>query len=481
MKLNIDKYIAAGYSGIWISSLEPDATYLTIQKEVNILRQRAEMSLFKWTITQGWGQGNDPPLMVFDKPPASENAVCVLQYFHYFVNNPEVCQRLLDAVNRGKIQGIHWVVLAPHEKVPAELEKYFLVLEDQPPSIDELYKIAHDFNTQERLGHTPEELMAVAEAAKGLGSNEAENAFAFSIAEKRKLDVELIKQLKVSSLKKHESIEIVCPTQGFESLGGLKAIKDFCLKSLLAMTSQKKAKPRGVILLGVPGTGKSALAKALSYETKIPLLNLNLGGLYGSLVGQTESNVRRALRIADAAAPCILFIDEIEKYVAGLASSGKTDSGVTSRLIGTMLSWMNDHESEVYLIATCNDFQKLPPEFSRAERFDAIFFFDIPSPEEKEVIWDIYLNYYEIEDRNRPNDSGWTGAEIKSCCRLANLLDISLEEAAAYVTPVARYADIGELRKWATNRCLSASYPGIFVGEKPPAKLSKRKIHSTDN
>jgi len=104
--------------------------------------------------------------MVFDKPPASENAVCVLQYFHYFVNNPEICQRLLDAVNRGKIQGIHWVVLAPHEKVPAELEKYFLVLEDQPPSVDELYKIAYDFNAQERLGHTPEELMTVAEAPK---------------------------------------------------------------------------------------------------------------------------------------------------------------------------------------------------------------------------------------------------------------------------------------------------------------------------
>jgi SpoVK/Ycf46/Vps4 family AAA+-type ATPase len=129
-----------------------------------------------------------------------------------------------------------------------------------------------------------------------------------------------------------------------------------------------------VLLLGVPGTGKSAFAKALGKETGRPTLVLDVGALMGSLVGQTEQNARRALQIADAMAPCILFIDELEKALSGAAGSGQNDSGVSSRMLGTLLSWMNDHTSNVYLIATCNDISRMAPELSRAERFDGIVF-----------------------------------------------------------------------------------------------------------
>jgi SpoVK/Ycf46/Vps4 family AAA+-type ATPase len=234
-------------------------------------------------------------------------------------------------------------------------------------------------------------------------------------------------------------------------------------------------RPRGVLLLGVPGTGKSAFAKALGNETNRPTLTLDIGSLMGSLVGQSESNIREALKIADAMAPCVLFLDEVEKALAGVASSSQTDSGVSARLFGTFLSWLNDHESDVFVCATCNDISKLPPEFSRAERFDGIFFLDLPGASQKGMIWQLYLDVFGLNpDQAKPKTKDWTGAEIRSCCRLAALLDVSLVEAAKNVVPVAVTAaeSVSRLKDWASGRCLDADVPGIY---KPNGTASPKR------
>ena len=159
----------------------------------------------------------------------------------------------------------------------------------------------------------------------------------------------------------------------------------------------------------------------------------------GGIVGDTERNTRQALRIADAMAPSILFLDEVEKGLSGVASSGQTDGGVSARLFGTFLTWLNDHVSDVFVIATCNDITKLPPEFARAERFDGCFFLDLPHETERRAIWNLYLGHFELDAAQRlPNDIGWTGAEIRACCRLAALLDLPLVAAAENIVPVAQ-------------------------------------------
>ncbi len=178
-------------------------------------------------------------------------------------------------------------------------------------------------------------------------------------------------------------------------------MKRFCLRALRPQPeSSKRVNARGLLLLGVPGTGKSAFAKALGKETGRPTLCLDIAALMGSLVGQTESNIRQALQTADAMAPAILFIDELEKGLAGAASGGRGDSGVSSRLFGTLLTWLNDHESNIFTIATCNDIKQLPPEFSRAERFDAIMFLDLPGKAERASIWAICRSEYAIDDND---------------------------------------------------------------------------------
>jgi SpoVK/Ycf46/Vps4 family AAA+-type ATPase len=213
----------------------------------------------------------------------------------------------------------------------------------------------------------------------------------------------------------------------------------------------------------VPGTGKSAFAKALGNETGRPTLLLDIGALLGSLVGQSEQNIRQALRIIDAMAPCVAFVDELEKALGGIGSNG--DSGVSTRLFGTLLTWLSDHTSDVFFVGTSNDISKLPPEFARAERFDGVFFLDLPTTSEKDVIWSLYRRQYEVsESQARPDDTNWTGAEIKSCCRLSALLDVPLTQAAHHVVPVAVTAaeQVERLRTWASGRCLSASSPGVY-------------------
>jgi len=173
------------------------------------------------------------------------------------------------------------------------------------------------------------------------------------------------------------------------------------------------ARPRGILLLSPPGCGKSQFAKSLGNEVGRPTLVLDVGSLMGSLVGETESRTRQALRIIDAMAPCVCFIDELEKALSGVASSGQTDSGVSARLFGTFLTYLSDHTSDVFVVATSNDISKLPPEIGRAERFDGIFFIDLPSSAERERIWPIHLNKYGLNiDEKRPDDRDWTGAEI---------------------------------------------------------------------
>ncbi len=208
---------------------------------------------------------------------------------------------------------------------------------------------------------------------------------------------------------------------------------------------------------------------------------LDVGSLLGSLVGQSEERTRQALKVIDAMAPCVLMIDEVEKAFAGVNGSG--DSGVSSRMFGTFLSWLNDHESDVFVVCTANDVSRLPPEFGRSERFDGVFFLDLPGTDERANIWSIYVEQFGIDRKQKmPDDGNWTGAEIKACCRLSALLDVPLVHAAQNVVPIAATAaeSIDYLRNWASGRCLSADQAGVYRIPTGP-KQRRRVVRDPSN
>ena len=481
------EYITACFTGLWIESHEhPDA--LT---EIAGLCRDENWRLAVWDIDQGLqipGQetpeaGSDPlaairAINALASPDSS--ALLVLQNFHKFLNSPELIQAIARQVIEGRQNRTFLIILSPVVSLPVELEKLFTVIEHEMPSREQLEEIVRGVATED--GELPDgaNLQAVLDASMGLTRMQAENAYSLSLVRDSRVMPEAVWQIKADSLKKSGTLGLHRGSESFADLGGLENLKAFCLRAMRRQgAGDPRLRPRGVLLLSPPGCGKSQFAKALGTEVGRPTLTLDVGSLLGSLVGQSESNMRQALKIADAMSPCILFCDEIEKALSGVASSGQTDSGVSARLFGGLLTWLNDHTTDVFFIGTCNNISMLPPEFARAERFDGVFFIDLPSAEQREAIWQIYLQYFALDpDQPRPQDEGWTGAEIKSCCRLSALLDVPLMQAAQNIVPISATAgdSVQRLRDWASGRCLSADVPGVFTRPGTRGKKTRRSI-----
>ncbi|NLX98605.1 MAG: AAA family ATPase [Rhodopirellula sp.] len=482
----LTEYIAACFTGLWIQSHEHDDALAEIAQMCRDQNWR----LAVWDVERGLqipnhsnGQpsdagGNDPLAAIRSinaLASADSSAILVLVNFHRFLQSAETVQALAQQIGSGKQSRAFVVILSPVITVPVELEKLMVIVEHDLPGREQLAQIARSIATED--GELPEgdALETVLDAAAGLTRYEAEGAFSLSLVRHSAIRPEAVWELKQGMLKKSGLLQLHRGGERFADLGGLDALKDFCLQAMRRQGHRDPRKrPRGALLLGIPGSGKSAYSKALGTETGRPTLIMDVGALMGSLVGSTEANIRQALRIADAMAPSILMIDEVEKALSGAASSGTNDSGVSARLFGTFLTWLNDHESEVFTICTCNDISKLPPEFSRAERFDGIFFLDLPSVRQKRAIWKLYLDMFELDPQQpKPVDAQWTGAEVKSCCRLAALLGVPLTEAAKNVVPVAMTAaeSVARLRNWASGRCLNADAPGGIYTANPGSSV----------
>jgi hypothetical protein len=492
MKLTdqLTDFVNAAFTGVWIQTSEPDEA----EKEIIQHVRQKKWKLAVWDVAAGLRlpgssgtqteSGAGDPLAALRALPALADekgtAILVLHNFHRFLTSPEVIQTAFTQLVAGKQQRTFVVVLAPTVNIPVELEKLFVVLEHSLPDRDQLSKIAREL-TSDSPDDLPkgDDLQRVLDAAAGLTRYEAEGAFSLSLTRKNAIRPEVIWELKAQTLKKNNLLTLHRGQENFGSLGGLSNLKDFCRRAL----RPSKVKPRGVLLLGPSGTGKSQFCKALGNETQRPTLLLDVGSLMGSLVGQSEANLRQALRIADAMSPCILFVDELEKALSGVGSQG--DSGVSTRLFGNLLTWLSDRESDVFFVGTSNDISKLPPEFTRAERFDGVFFLDLPNTTERDAIWMLYRSQFDIpECQSRPDDTSWTGAEVKACCRLAALLDVSLHQAAKNIVPVAVTAaeSVEKLRTWATGRCLCANNPGVFSREGvPQPKPARRLQRPSDN
>ena len=490
LKQQLTEYIAACFTGLWIESHEHEDAI----SEIAQLCRDENWRLATWDIAAGLhvsGQSDQAENSAADPLAAISavnalaspegSALLVLRNFHKFLGSPEIIQKLALQITTGKQNRTFVIVLAPVVQIPIELEKHFVVVEHELPGRDQLEEIARGVATEEGELPEGEELESVLDSAAGLTRYEAEGAFSLSLVREGRLRPQAIWDLKCQTLKKSGLLTLHRGNETFEQLGGLDAIKSFCTRLLTGPTDRNPLKrPRGIMMLSPPGCGKSHFAKALGNATGRPTLILDIGALMGSLVGQTESNIRQALKIADAMAPCVLFVDELDKALSGVAGAG--DSGVSARLFGTFLSWLNDHASDVFTVGTVNAIDRLPPELSRAERFDGVFFVDLPSTAQKARIWDIWLAAFELDaEQPKPRTEHWTGAEIRACCRLAALLDVPLVEAAQNVVPVATTAaeSVAGLRTWARGRCLDADRPGIY-GEKFEAPRKSRRSSCMD-
>lgn len=419
-------------------------------------------------------------LTYFMNSNIERHSVVVMLDFHLFLKNanPMIIRLLKDAINFGRQTNRHLVIIGCEINRPPELEKDLISIDLPLPSKDELGVIVDSIAKSARKTIDSTQKEAITKAALGLTSTEASSAMAFSLMKKKVIDPEVIGKIKVDTIRRNGILDVIDTKTSQAGVGGLVAVKEWIDKRVTAFSEEAVRfgvpSPKGMMVIGVSGTGKSLVAKTVATSLGVPMLRLEGSKIYNSYVGESERNMRTALHIADIMSPCVLFIDEIEKAMAGAASSGKLDSGMSARVMGTLLQWMNDKTSKVFVVATANDISQLPPEMLRRGRFDQIFFVDLPELEDREQIWSIHIGRinrkvadFDIRKLAELTD-GFTGAEIASIVDdgLVNAFSMGCEPntdimATAITETVPLSSTMREritsMRKWAETRALNAS------------------------
>ena len=478
-------YVKAGYPGIYIVSSEESR----VEGELKAVAETLKHKLYAWSVVDGIvdltdgsaHNSQDPQEMLNAIADLPGNSVILLRDFHQFIENPNplITRMLKDAMRVGKTKGRVIVIVACRLVLPPELERDFVVVEFSLPGKDELGVVLDNIAKSARKKKPDSEFRdRLLDAASGLTSMEAENAFALSVIEAGELSPAVVSREKACSIKKSGMLEICTVNETLDDIGGLELLKTWLVRRREAFGRKameyKLPCPKGLLIIGIPGTGKSLTAKATASVFQRPLLRLDAGRLYGGLIGESEANMRAVIQTLEAIAPCVCWIDELEKGFSGARSSGSTDGGTSSRVFGTFISWMQEKTSPVFIVATANDVSQLPPEMLRKGRFDECFMVDLPNGRERELIWKIQIakhsrdpQKFRLEELVQISE-GFTGAEIEQAFIDAMYLgfsageepsDATVKEALQTTVPLSKLMgeQITALRKWAKGRARSAT------------------------
>lgn len=435
LKLNLARYIDAGFPIIYINTFEEEKV------DELVASVASGREIYEWNETNGY-------IDFRTKTPMMED--CTLEMTLNQLKSREILDRKLillkdvssyldDPKIVSKIKGIARMICSGEEAtviivsntivIPKELEKFITILEMDYLDGDEIRQTILKFIKDYHIKEIKESLLEeMALAFKGLTEFEINNLLALAYADDGELsrsDLHLIFDQKQQMIKKAGILEMIPLKEKFEDIGGLENLKEWFDRKAIVYKDMGRAKnygvdmPKGVLIAGLPGCGKSLSAKAAAALFEVPLLRLDMGRLMGKYVGESESNLRQAIALAEAISPCVLWIDELEKAFAGIGGNGG-GADVTTRLFGNFLTWMQEKDNPVFVVATANDITKLPPELLRKGRFDEIFYVGLPNDEEREKIFRIHIakrrkqdvNYIKISDL-LSRTKGFSGADIE--------------------------------------------------------------------
>lgn len=483
----ISTLIRARYPIIYVVSWEERRVEDAIREIANTGKK-----IYTWSVTRGVqpvSSGSKPALTLLQAlefvETCEDNAVFIFRDIHAYISDSVTTRRLRDLAAHLKVRRKTLVILAPILRLPSELEKDVTVVDYPLPSyqdLDNLLDVIIDKMKREgadvQLAMSKEDREAAIKAAQGMTLAEAENVLARSLVEKRAFDIGVILSEKEQIVRKSGLLEYYPAKEGIADVGGLATLKRWLADRKAGFTEDAREfglpEPKGILLLGVQGCGKSLSCKAVASLWRLPLLRLDVGKIFSGIVGSSEQNVRRAIQVAESVAPVVLWMDEMEKGFAGVQSSPFSDAGTTSRVFGTFVTWLQEKTAPVFVVATANDVSQLPPELLRKGRFDEIFFVDLPGPEERKEIFRIHIS----KRRRNPADfaidalaqaaDGFSGAEIEQAIvsalfaayaagtELTNeLIMKALRESVPISVTMAE--QIAALRAWADQRARPAA------------------------
>ncbi len=511
MSQNIKKFaqlLRARFPYIYIASYEEERVTKFVKKIVtDEALVKFPREVFIWTQAKGLSNdekninGVDTPNKLIEYiEKYDKNSVFILYDFHVFFGNkqrpaePTIVRALRDLISGLKTSNArkNIIFVSPDLVIPETLQKDIVIYDFPLPKLEDIKaRLQKMLDANKRINTetlTEEVKESICKAALGLTMQEAENAFALAMVNNGVLDkddINIILEEKMQVIRKTGMLEYVQSDLGIDDIGGLDNLKKWLLKRNNSWSEKAKKycipSPKGVLVTGIPGCGKSLTAKAMSTIWKLPLLRLDLGRIFSGIVGSSEENMRKAIATVEAVAPAILWVDEIEKGLNGVSSGN--DGGVSSRIFGTFLTWMQEKTAPVFVIATANNIDRLPPELLRKGRFDEIFFVDLPTLNERKEIFKVHLAK-RLKDKEvcaeiKPNDKslisklaemteGFIGSEIEQVVVSAlfeaffedrALLFEDLEKAIANTVPLSttQKEQILKIREWANVRAVSAS------------------------
>ncbi|MCL2931586.1 MAG: AAA family ATPase [Trichodesmium sp. MAG_R03] len=492
-KAEFELLLRSRYSIIYIQTREEERVEKTIAESA---KKQANRAVYIWDFVEGYqnnpndiGLGKRNPLQsleLVEKLPESAPAIFILRDFQRFLEDISISRKLRNLAKKLKSQPKNLVILASEISVPEDLTEIITIIEFPLPNSQEI------FQEVERLlmtmGQYVEKrlLDEVVRASLGLSIERIRKVLAKAITTHGGLeidDVDLILEEKRQTIRQTQILDFYPTHENISDIGGLDNLKDWLLRRGGAFSEQARQYglpyPRGLLLAGIQGTGKSLTAKAIAHHWHLPLLRLDVGRLFGGLVGESESRTRQMISIAEALAPCVLWIDEIDKGFAGFKSQG--DAGTTSRVFGTFITWLAEKISPVFVVATANNIESLPPEILRKGRFDEIFFVGLPHQEERKAIFEVHLSRlrpYNIKGydiaRLAYETPDFSGAEIEQSLIEAMHIGFSqnrefttedILESASQIIPLARTAaeQIKFLQDWAAagKARLASRYDGF--------------------
>lgn len=495
MKEELEILVQAQYPIIYLVTSEEERAEQAIAKIAQVKTQHRRVCV--WTATHGmveYGQSRqtadhrtaNAETAIRDVITKKEPGIYVFKDFHPFldnITNAVVVRWLRDAVVSFKQTEQTIILMSPVRQIPIEIEKDIVVLDFPLPDLADLNQVlSHQLEKIKNRRITATVREKLLKAALGLTKDEAEKVYRKAYVKANKLteeEVEIVLSEKKQLIRRNGILEYIEEDETIDSVGGLEELKRWLKQRSDAFTERAREyglpQPKGMLILGVPGCGKSLIAKTTSRLWGLPLLRLDMGRVYdGSTVGRSEANLRNALKTAESISPVILFIDELDKAFAGGTGSSDSDGGTSSRIFGSFLTWMQEKSSPVFVMATANRIERLPGEFLRKGRFDEIFFVDLPTPEEREAIFNIHLSKrrsdisrFDIEQLAKVSE-GFSGAEIEQAL-IASMYEAFAQEreftqldiiaAIKSTLPLSRTMteQVTALRDWARQRARPAS------------------------
>ena len=395
--------LKARYPIIYIATSEEERLEYVIKY---CTKKYVSQTYYSWDFVDGYqGNPNDTgfaaknpleALELVDKLTAETASVFVLKDYDNFLKDLSIIRKVKNLSRALKTQPKNIIIISPEVNIPDTLREFVTVIEFPLPTYHEINEELLRLMTSLKQDIADDLLLSLTTACQGLSLERIRRVLSKVIAQSGSIDRSsppLVLEEKKQIIQQTQLLEFSLTDKKITDLGGLDNFKEWLkLRSEAFLPAAKEyglPYPKGLLLVGVQGTGKSLAAKTVANEWNLPLLRLDFGRLFASLIGQSESRVRKMIQIAEALSPCVLWVDEIDKAFAGAQNSG--DSGTTSRVLATFLTWMSEKASPVFVVATANNIEWIPPEIIRKGRFDEVFFLSLPKKEERQAIFDVHL------------------------------------------------------------------------------------------